>query len=373
MPAADRRSPGRVSAPLTPNPPARVFLRATALRLRLAAFVGRLRGHELLTLAYIAFLLLLETFSTRQVSRYAGYGAMLVFMTGSITFSSRNALTALVRNLSPAVLLVPIYASSVRYVPLYVPYDIDAGLIAIDAALFGVHPTVWLSQFASPLLTEVMQICYAMFYLLPLAIGLALLRRGKQAEYETAAFMITYGLFLSYLGYFPTPAVGPRFTLHDIELLNQELPMPDFGLGLRALIASTSGRVHDCFPSGHTDITLCLLLLAWRYHRKLFWLLLPVGVTLISATVYLRYHYAIDLVAGFFFFLFTALTAGRVQSAIHHRLSAFSLWLRSAESLSAESPSVESAPADASRSKESTPLINSAASTLSTASAPSTA
>jgi membrane-associated phospholipid phosphatase len=40
------------------------------------------------------------------------------------------------------------------------------------------------------------------------------------------------------------------------------------------------------------------LLGAWRYDRKLFWWLLPFYVGMLFSTVYGRYHYVADVIAG---------------------------------------------------------------------------
>jgi hypothetical protein len=47
--------------------------------------------------------------------------------------------------------------------PIHHGRDYDPLLIAIDHALFGVHPTQWLAQFANPLSTEILQIAYSLF------------------------------------------------------------------------------------------------------------------------------------------------------------------------------------------------------------------
>jgi membrane-associated phospholipid phosphatase len=54
----------------------------------------------------------------------------------------------------------------------------------------------------------------------------------------------------------------------------------------------------DAFPSGHTMITVAVLIVAWRRARRLFWVLLPVGTLLIFSTMYCRYHYLVDVLAG---------------------------------------------------------------------------
>ena len=54
----------------------------------------------------------------------------------------------------------------------------------------------------------------------------------------------------------------------------------------------------DCMPSGHTQIVLIVLYLAYRYEKFLFYLLFPIIGTLIASTIYLRYHYVVDLLVG---------------------------------------------------------------------------
>jgi membrane-associated phospholipid phosphatase len=54
----------------------------------------------------------------------------------------------------------------------------------------------------------------------------------------------------------------------------------------------------DCFPSLHTANTFLVMLLVWRQARKLAWLYIPLGSSCIAATIYLRYHYTIDVMAG---------------------------------------------------------------------------
>jgi membrane-associated phospholipid phosphatase len=54
----------------------------------------------------------------------------------------------------------------------------------------------------------------------------------------------------------------------------------------------------DCVPSGHTGVTLTMLIFAYRYQRTFFWIILPVGTGLIFGTLVGRFHYAIDLLCA---------------------------------------------------------------------------
>jgi membrane-associated phospholipid phosphatase len=201
--------------------------------------------------------------------------------------------------------------------------DYDGLFILIDRWLFGVDPTVWLAQFAHPLLTEVLQIAYASFYFLLIIIGYELYRKKERVAYLYYAFLVVYGFYLSYVGYFFFPAVGPRFTLHNFDTINDELPgllltnfLRDFvNLGESILPGVPNPVEHaqrDVFPSGHTMIMLVMMHVAVQYRMKVKWFILVMGTLLIIGTMYLRYHYVIDVVAGAAFYFLCMWTAPRV-------------------------------------------------------------
>jgi membrane-associated phospholipid phosphatase len=54
----------------------------------------------------------------------------------------------------------------------------------------------------------------------------------------------------------------------------------------------------DCFPSLHTGISVVMLVYVWRYRRKWLWLYGPMTFLIVWSTMYLRFHYGIDVIAG---------------------------------------------------------------------------
>lgn len=206
--------------------------------------------------------------------------------------------------------------------PIHSGRDYDDVLIAIDRWLFGVDPTVWIMEFANPWLTEITQIAYTLFYFLFLMLGYEFYRRHNLDLFHYFMFTCVYGFFLSYLGYFLLPAVGPRFTLHDFAMLDHELPGLFLTPHLRWFVNS-GGSIppditnevairltqRDVFPSGHTMMTIILMYLSGRFKAKSRYFMYVTGVLLIVATVYHRYHYVIDLIAGALFAVFCIATS----------------------------------------------------------------
>ncbi len=210
--------------------------------------------------------------------------------------------------------------------------DQDRVLIFIDKLIFGTNPTEWMFQFANPILTEFLQLCYSMFYFIILAAPLYAYLKKRDDEYYFSFFVILLGFYISYIGYILVPAIGPRFTLHDFYALDSELPGLLLYKPLRiiinlgesippdTLIAATVAQ-RDCFPSGHTEMTLLAIFLAFKFNYKIKWILFLVGAGLIVATVYLRYHYVIDVFAGAFCALFVIIIAKPTAHFLERKFS----------------------------------------------------
>ncbi len=215
------------------------------------------------------------------------------------------------------MLCIPIAFKQMYYlVPAIHPIDYDAALIALDRRVFGADPTHVLMLLRHPVLTEVLQLAYASFYLLPLILAIDLYRMRRMKAFKTVFMIVMLGFYLSYFGYVAVPAIGPRFTLHDFSATDAELPGLFATSALRAYTNTgesipggtedpASVVQRDVFPSGHTQMTLLVMLLAFRYRSRTRWFLGITGTLLIIATVYLRYHYVIDLVGGALFAILT--------------------------------------------------------------------
>jgi membrane-associated phospholipid phosphatase len=188
-------------------------------------------------------------------------------------------------------------------VPYANPRRGEEALKAIDDALFlGHNPNVLLDGIATPALTEVLQIDYSIYYLIPLVLLAFLLAARNVAALARCLLHVVLCLYASYLGYFLVPATGPNLNVLGLYPPHFADPMPGllFAEDIRAALLEAEAIKHDCFPSGHTALALTCLFLARREgSRACFWLLLPFVVLLVFSTVYLRYHYVIDVLAGF--------------------------------------------------------------------------
>lgn len=173
------------------------------------------------------------------------------------------------------------------------PRLLDGTLAAIDLRLFGAHPAKVLGDAVGPVITEVLLVCYYSYFVGPFILALLLFFRGMRAQYEQYAFALGLYFAANFVFYTLVPAVGPRYFLAEI------FDAPLQGVWLTSYLDGlmrTTLFARDCFPSGHTGVTLVMLSFAWRFQRRFFWMILPVGVGLIIATLVGRFHYGIDLI-----------------------------------------------------------------------------
>ncbi len=187
----------------------------------------------------------------------------------------------------------------------YINKDIDYVFLAIDYKIFGFYPYVYLEKYSNPYLTEIMQLSYCFYYLMPFILGIYLLKKGTQEDFQKALFLVLLCFYLSYVGYMIFPALGPRFSI--AYMFQNELNGIYFAEKINTFLNSLEGIKRDAFPSGHVGISLLILLIFYKYNKKIFLInLLPVTLLIIS-TVYCRYHYFIDVIGGFLLTVVTLL------------------------------------------------------------------
>jgi membrane-associated phospholipid phosphatase len=229
----------------------------------------------------------------------------------------RCSLLASVADFGPILPLLLVFDNLGPFILGTSSVDFDPFLVAADRFLFlGSDPTRLLEPFMGTLLLEVLTVCYALYYFHPIVLGALLWKDDlrdpvRAARFPAYVFGMLLVFYVSYAGYFFAPAIGPRFTVPHAG------PLPR-GAVARA-IDGTLDRLetsrHNCFPSGHTMVTVAVLVEAARRSRKTFFGFLPFAVGLFLATVAGRYHYVVDVLAG----AILALVVGGAARAIARR------------------------------------------------------
>lgn len=196
--------------------------------------------------------------------------------------------------------------------PLVRPDHLDAALHQIDLALFSVEPAVWMQRFNVRPVVEYFAFFYYSYFgicITYLLLFVYVVRRGRHTVEFTIGTVLVY--CLGQLGYMAVPAYGPGTALADAFTAPIQ---GGFFWGCVTRAVAAGGAMKDVFPSLHTAAPVWFTLFAFhvarsdRRFRALAWVTAFFAANIIFSTMFLRWHYAIDVVAG----LVLASTVGHV-------------------------------------------------------------
>ncbi len=207
----------------------------------------------------------------------------------------RAGLAAVARG-AYAVLLTPLLYAELAILNRFLTQRyFDATVQAWDAAVFGGQPSIDLSAWLPWLsFSEVLHLGYFGYYaIIPATILGVFATRGLEALQRTA-LAVAAAFFVSYLIFMFFPVAGPRYEFAQIggEIGEGTL------FGIVHGILETGSSKGTAFPSSHIAASLAGVVAAGREDRRWFWLLLIPELALTAGTVYGRFHYATDALAG---------------------------------------------------------------------------
>jgi hypothetical protein len=179
---------------------------------------------------------------------------------------------------------------------------VDASIFAFDMRVFHVEPSLAWDRFVTPQTTEWFAFFYfGYFFLLALhTIPFAFFVKNTNLV-ARFALGITIVFCVGHVGYMIVPGYGPYYFLandfhHGLS--------GGFFWGLVQEAVAAGGAMKDIFPSLHTAVPTFFALFSFRYRRELtaFRFSWPVvafcAVQIIGATMFLRWHYVVDILAG---------------------------------------------------------------------------
>ncbi len=172
---------------------------------------------------------------------------------------------------------------------------LDDVVLAFEQRLFGVQPTVWLERFMRPALTEWLMFCYVVYLpLYPVLCAILWVRRGEAAV-EEYFFILGLTNVLCDVGFILFPVAGPLYSIPG----QYSVPLDGWVFTWAGeLIRSRAHFAGGSIPSPHAAVATVMWMMTWKHYRPAFWALSPVILSLYISTVYCRYHYLTDLVAG---------------------------------------------------------------------------
>ncbi|MEM9696139.1 MAG: phosphatase PAP2 family protein, partial [Myxococcota bacterium] len=205
--------------------------------------------------------------------------------------------------------LVHAYLMLRELLPLLRPDAVDAELLAVDRWLFGFEPALWLERFNHTPIVEWFAFFYFSYFFICAAFCFGFVL-GRRPDRVTSEFIFggCFVFFSGPLGYLLVPGVGPG--VFQADAFTGPVQGGFFWDCVLAVVGA-GGAMKDIFPSLHTALPCFFAAFCWfqwsRSRRedqpRRAWLAGGLVVTffasnIVVSTMLLRWHYAIDVVAG---------------------------------------------------------------------------
>ncbi len=222
-----------------------------------------------------------------------------------------NRFLDFVRHYYPILLYTGFYRETGELNQMTLTGYLDPFFIQLDERIFGAQPSLtWMQSLPFWPVSEILYFSYFSYYIMIGGVGLALLLRNRRQFFHFIS-IVSFVFYVCYLIYIFTPVMGPRIfqrVINGYELPaefqpggNLEIPTTiQAGLFFRIMvwIYEVFEAPGAAFPSSHVAVALTTVYFSFRYLRPIRFLHLIVALLLCLSTVYCRYHYVVDVVAG---------------------------------------------------------------------------
>ena len=275
-----------------------------------------LKPYDILSLLFLVCINLLILFFHSNLDSWFVYVVghlflmVIIVMIVFVLPRFQSSIVRSIRNTYSFFLLFFLFEEMERFTHLLFPDWKNSLLIDIDHFIFGVHPTVWLERLTTLPLTEFLECIYFSYYVLLPVCGFLLYFTVPRDVFEGALTAVAMAFYLCFIGYILLPAEGPWKTMAHLQTIDMNT---SFCRQIVAAVQSRAGIVGGCFPSAHVSVAFAVLTSFFFYARKIFYFLLPYTILLACATVYGRYHYAIDSLVGMAIGVFSGIMALQTQ------------------------------------------------------------
>jgi membrane-associated phospholipid phosphatase len=216
------------------------------------------------------------------------------------------------RHFYPVLLYVGLFRETGSLNRMFFTDYIDPLAIHLEQALFGCQPSMlFMEKLPYLVVSELFYISYFSYYIMVVGVGIALFVRNRVQFFHFVS-VISFVFYLCYATYIFLPVVGPRLFIREIE--GYGLPEAVWALSsshsfpeavqvgpfykIMAVIYELFEAPGAAFPSSHVAVSLCTVYFSYKYLPRIRHFHLLMALLLCLSTIYCRYHYVVDVVAG---------------------------------------------------------------------------
>ena len=237
--------------------------------------------------------------------------ALVHWLIGAHAARPTNRFLDFLRHFYPVLLYTAFYRETGELNQMLHRGYIDDVFVRLDGHIFGFQPSIKLMEWLpNVFVSEMFYISYFSYYVMIVGVGIALYLRNRRQFFHYVS-VVSFVFYVLYLVYIFTPVIGPRMFYRDFNgfTLPAELIPPglkDFPDNIQAgwffqimkWIYHYFEAYGSAFPSSHVAVALTTVYFSFKYLRRIRWMHLTMAILLCISTVYCRYHYGVDVLAG---------------------------------------------------------------------------
>jgi membrane-associated phospholipid phosphatase len=252
-----------------------------------------------LTASYLAITAALIAIAGKNIPGRAWLVAVHLTVSGALLILNRvrpqAGILRVIRDWHPLMLFPLLYKEVQLLAAVMGDWRLTATIPAWESALFAGQPSLYLSErLAFVPLSEYLHFCYLSYVIVIPSVAAYWYVSRRRAAFGELMLMLSTVLLGSYLFFILLPVDSPYY-------LSARLSPPlsgHFFFDLVHQVSAGGGARGGAFPSAHVSGAVVVCLVAWRHQRRLAYLLVLITVSLMIATVYGRFHYVLDTLAG---------------------------------------------------------------------------
>lgn len=269
----------------------------------------RLRPYEWLIIAFFTYVAAIAPFFiSHGEERWlpAAVAAIVI----AIIFGLKRYYKPL-RDWVPLIFTFTAFREMNWFTPTIRDHHLENSWIVWDRWLLDTHHLRAAAESLGPVIPSYLEICYVLVYIVALVSALILLFNHRRAQLNTFWFAFLAGTLASYALFPYFPSDPPRTVFAGSDLPHILTIFRRFNL----LILGKYGIHSSVFPSAHVSSAFACawgLLITMPDRRRYGIIVAVFAFSVAIATIYGRYHFATDALAGFSI-SFLAFTALRVR------------------------------------------------------------
>jgi membrane-associated phospholipid phosphatase len=218
-----------------------------------------------------------------------------LFIIKAISFIKRKTLRSILHSSFVFLFFAYFFGLSSKFQLLIHTDWMDAKLIGIDITIFGQELSLKLESIVTPYLTEAMMFAYVFYLPLLIITAIVVYRSANQNGLAEYLFVLSLGYIFCYIGFILFPVASQMYFMPDKYSVSLEGGLFTY---LSELIRNNLHFRGGSLPSPHCAAATTILWACYKYNKNIFFVILPSVILLYISTVYGRFHYSMDVIAG---------------------------------------------------------------------------